>query len=417
MSTRWGWRIFGWTMAAMALAPSIGRAAPSAESLFVAGRFGASDSAWARLMTSQPKDTLALLRRAQIALFRNATAEARRHADAAEKIAALKTPFVALRGESFYREDQFGSAAAEFAKIGRQDLVDKLRALQAGPYRIRGPQRSRIAFVQTDPLPLVSLTVNGRGPFLFVIDTGGGELLLDPAIADSVGAPRYGSRMGTFAGDQKASVEGGSVDSVGLGDFTIERVPIAILSTKKFSAVAMGRPVAGVLGTTLLSRFRFTLDYPGSALLLERRGSAADPGRGVATEVPFWLAGDHFMLAGGSLGASGPLLWFIDTGLAGAAFTAPASTLDQGGIALKDTAAFSGVGGGGSVRVIPFRVDALRLGEVEQSGLMAFLGPFPASLERGLGPRVAGIVSHAFLRSYRVTFDFERMRMTLAKPS
>jgi hypothetical protein len=151
-------------------------------------------------------------------------------------------------------------------------------------------------------------------------------------------------------------------------------------------------------------------------LILERRGSTPEAAPGT-TELPIWLVGDHYILAPGSLGKSGSLLWFIDTGLAGAAFTAPQSTLIEGGIALKDTASFSGVGGGGAMKVIPFRVDELRLGSIEQSGLMAFLGPFPASLERGFGPRIAGIVSHAFLRSYRVTFDFDRMKMTLAKPS
>ena len=408
-------RLLGLAFAVAATARS-GHAAPSAESLFVSGRLEASDSAWAERLKAAPKDTLALLRRAQIALFRNATADARRFADAAEKAGAHPARFAALRGEAWYREDRFESAANEFARAGRPEVADKLRALQAGPYRIRGPQKTRIAFVQTDPLPLITMTINGQGPFYFLIDTGGGELLLDPAIADSLKAPRYGSRMGTFAGDQKANVEFGSVDSVGLGEFTVAKVPISILPTRKFAAVSMGRPVAGVLGTTLLSRFRATLDYPGGALILERRGSTPEAAPGT-TELPIWLVGDHYILAPGSLGKSGSLLWFIDTGLAGAAFTAPQSTLIEGGIALKDTASFSGVGGGGAMKVIPFRVDELRLGSIEQSGLMAFLGPFPASLERGFGPRIAGIVSHAFLRSYRVTFDFDRMKMTLAKPS
>ena len=409
-----------WTLAALAAAGATSapvQAAPSAESLFVAGRFESSDTAWAKRLKASPQDTLALLRRAQIALFRNATAEAREYADAAEKAGAQPARFAALRAEAWYRENRFEQAASEFVRAGRPEVADKLKALQTGPYRIRGPQKTRLAFVQTDPLPLVTLTVNGRGPFYFLIDTGGGELLLDPAIADSVKAPRYGSRMGTFAADQKAKVELGSVDSVGLGEFTVEKVPIAILSTKKFNAVSMGRPVAGVLGTTLLSRFRFTLDYPGGALILERRGSMPASSQEIVADIPFWLAGDHFILAPGSLGTSGPLLWFVDTGLAGAAFTAPASTLAEGGVALKDTASFTGVGGAGAVRVIPFPVDRLRLGDIEQSGLMAFLGPFPASLERSLGPRVAGIISHVFLRPYRVTFDFDRMKLTLAKPS
>ena len=84
---------------------------------------------------------------------------------------------------------------------------------------------------------------------------------------------------------------------------------------------------------------------------------------------------------------------------------------------MRDTTAFTGQGGAGAVRAIPFRVDSLRLGPIEQSNLFAMLGPFPASLEFSLGPRVAGIVSHAFLRPYRVTFDLERMSLTLERPS
>ena len=133
--------------------------------------------------------------------------------------------------------------------------------------------------------------------------------------------------------------------------------------------------------------------------------------------MPLWWAGDHILLARGSLGASGPLLWFLDTGLAGAAFTAPRSTLLEAGVALRDTVAFTGQGGGGAVRAVPFQVDSLRLGSIEQSGLLAMLGPFPSSLEFSLGPRVAGIVSHAFLRPYRVTFDLDRMTLTLERPS
>jgi hypothetical protein len=40
-------------------------------------------------------------------------------------------------------------------------------------------------------------------------------------------------------------------------------------------------------------------------------------------------------------------------------------------------------------------------------------GPFPASLERSQGFRIGGIVSHAFFRPWRVTFDFEAMRLSL----
>jgi hypothetical protein len=67
--------------------------------------------------------------------------------------------------------------------------------------------------------------------------------------------------------------------------------------------------------------------------------------------------------------------------------------------------------------VIPFQVPSLRLGPIERRGLIGMLGPFPPSLERGLGTRVAGIVSHAFFQGCRVEFDFDRMEMTVERPS
>ena len=397
--------------------PAPVHAAASAESLFVSGAFGASDSAWARVLRSRGADTLALVRRAQIALLRNRTAEARPFAERARKAGAAPIRVAGILAECAYRENRFDLAAHEDSIAGKLPVAAKLRALAAGPYGVRGPAQVRIPFEQTDPLPLVSLKVNGRGPFLFLIDTGGGELGLDPQIADSIGARRYGSSTATFAGDQKSSIEHASVDSVELGEMVVSRVPVRLLSTQRFAGIAGGRPVAGVLGTILLARFRFTLDYPGGALLLERREAPQGAGSSTAVSVPLWWAGDHMLLAGGSLGKSGPLLWFLDTGLAGAAFTAPRSTLLEAGIVLRDTTAFTGQGGAGAVRAIPFRVDSLRLGPIEQSNLFAMLGPFPASLEFSLGPRVAGIVSHAFLRSYRVTFDLERMSLTLERPS
>ena len=391
-----------------------------AESLLVAGRYDAADSAFARALGRSSADTLALLRRGTIALHRNRTHEARRWLTLARAAGASPASVSRAMAECYYRDNAFDSAAAHQRRAGREATAAQLASLhRRAPYRISGPAHAELRFVQTDPLPLVELTVNGRGPFLFLIDTGGGELTLDPVFADSVGAPRFGEESGTFAGGQKRAVGCGTVDSVGLGAITVRDLPIRVLDTSRFSAAAMGRRVAGVLGTTLLSRFRFTLDYASGQLVLARRGSApaaAAPGV-TRTTVPIWLAGDHFILARGSIGSSGPVTWFIDTGLAGAAFTGPASTLTEAGITLRDTTSFQGQGGGGSVKVIPFQVPSLRLGTVEKTGLLGMLGPFPPSLERGLGVRVAGIVSHSFFQGCRLEFDFDRMEMTIERPS
>lgn len=327
--------------------------------------------------------------------------------------------FGPIEGEALYRADDFAAAAPFFRAAGRESLAIKLESFGAlRPNRIDGPARAVVPFDQTDPLPLVELRVNGVGPLLFLIDTGGGELVLDPLFADSVGARRYGSELGTFAGDRRRPSVHGRVDSLRLGEVVMRDVPIRILDTSRFSAVAMGRRIAGVLGTVVLYHFRSTLDYPRGELVLERRGTppAPAPAGTSRIEVPFRLASDHLMIAEGTLDSSGIQPWFLDTGLAGAAYTGPASTLADARIAIDDTSGFTGVGGGGSVRIIPFRVRRLTLGAAEATDLLGMHGAFPASLERSLGFRIGGIVSHAFFRPWRVTFDFETMRVVLERP-
>jgi hypothetical protein len=129
--------------------------------------------------------------------------------------------------------------------------------------------------------------------------------------------------------------------------------------------------------------------------------------------VPFWMSGDHFLVARGTLADGPPRLWFLDTGLAGAAFTCPETTLVEAGLPRPADTGAEGMGGGGRIKIAPFGIPRVTLGGAEQKNLMGFLGPFPATLERAQGYRISGILSHGFLRAYRVTFDFDAMRVYL----
>jgi hypothetical protein len=234
-----------------------------------------------------------------------------------------------------------------------------------------------------------------------------------------VGARTFGADSATFAGGKRGTFEYGAIDSVSLGGVTVRNVPVQILSTRRFAGAAGGRQVDGIIGTVFLYHFLATLDYPGAKLLLRPRTEASrrEVDRAAvaesATVVPFWMSGDHYMVARGRINHSGPLLWFMDTGLAGAGFTCPEATVKAAGIDLSKVPSFDGMGGGGRVAVRPFSVDSLMLGPTLQRGITAFFGPFPPSLERGQGYRIAGLLSHGFLRRYRLTMDFDRMRYVL----
>jgi Aspartyl protease len=389
-------------------------AGPGAEQSFAAGDLAAARAGFSAWLAAHPRDTLSLNRLTLLALLRNRLDEARVLEDRAREAGVAPRPLDALVAESYYREDRFAEAAPLFRRAGRTALADKLEAFGSDrPYRMDSSVTIVVPFVQTDPLPVVEMKLNGAGPFYFIIDTGGGELIVDPTFADSVSAERFGDESGVFAGDRRRRFAHGRLGSIELGGVRIEDVPVQLLDTRGFSAAAGGRRVAGVIGTVLLYHFRSTLDYPGGRLMLEPRGG---PPRNAAFEVPMWLASDHLILARGTVNASDTLVQLVDTGLAGAAFTCPRATLADAGIALDDTTGVQGVGGGGAVRIVPFQVKRLSLGGAVRVDQLGFLGAFPESLAGRFPFRIAGLVSHAFFRPWRLTLDFDSMRIGLDPP-
>jgi len=391
----------------------------SAETLYVEGRFASADSLYARILSAAPRDTSALRGRGGIALLENRIPDATRWYEAL--LAQAPDHRGARRGlaECFVRSDDYARAATLLRETGREPRARQLESF-AGRKPCRTDSRgAEVPFVQTDPLPVIQLSVNGSAPVFFLIDTGAADLVLDDAFADSVNARTFGADTGTFAGGRRASFVYGAVDSVSLGGLTVRDVPVQIMSTRRFAGAAGGRRVDGIVGTVLLYHFLATLDYPGHKLVLKPRTDAAlrEVEQAAAAEtaavIPFWMAGDHYMVAHGNINSSPPLLWFIDTGLAGAGFTCPEATMKAARIDPSKLPSFDGMGGGGAVKVTPFSVDSLMLGPVLQRSVYAFYGPFPPTLERGFGFRIAGLLSHGFLRRYRLTMDFDRMRYFL----
>lgn len=391
----------------------------SAESLFAAGEFAAADTAFARVLAASPGDTLALRRRGAIALYQNRLVDARRWLSKALERGPDQRSTRALLAETYYRADDFGETATLYRALGRDNEARRLESFAGRtPYRNDGGT-AEVRFVQTDPLPVVEVRVNGSAPAFFIIDTGAAEIILDTAFADTVRAQRFGSDSATYAGGRRGGFEYGRVDSVSLGGLTVRDVPVQILSTRRFGAAAGGRRVDGIIGTVFLYHFLATLDYPGGRLILRPRTQASllavehEAAADSAMVIPFWMSGDHFMVARGRIGQSPPLLWFVDSGLAGGGFTCPAATLADAGIDLSSSPSFDGMGGGGTVKVTPFNVETLSLGPAVRHGITAFFGPFPPALEMGQGYRIAGLISHGFLRTFRLTMDFSGMRYFL----
>jgi len=395
----------------------------SADSLFKAGKFAEAEKLYSKVLAEDPKNYQAAVRLGNIALLANRLDEAQKWLTRAIELKPDERSPKALLAEVYYRQDDFGRAAPLFAAAGKEAKAKKLESFKdTVPYQIEGnAQVSHLKFVHTDPLPLVQVKVNGSEEVNFIIDTGGGEVIIDTEFAKKVGAAEFGATQWTFGGDQKADMGEGRVDSLTLGDFVVKNVPVNILSTRRFAAAARGKQVDGIIGTVLLYHFISTMDYANGELILRRRTKEnlkqieqqAEAEKQII--IPFWLVGDHLMVAWGRVNKSQSVLLYVDTGAAGVGFTGPQSILDEAGIKLSGGQEIEGIGGGGTVKAIPFVVDELSLGKAKERNIIGVFGAFPASLEHWNGFRIAGIISHQFFRPYALTLDFTGMRLFLKR--
>jgi predicted aspartyl protease len=385
-----------------------------ADSLFRAGQFAQAEQIYADVLAADAKCYEAVVRLGEIALLGNRFPEAERFLRKGLEIRPDDNKPKSLLAEVYYRQDCFEQAAALQREVGREAVADKLASFKGlVPNQLVGDAaETRIAFEQTDPLPVIKARMNGGDEVHLLIDTGAAELYLDPQFAESVGAVVTGSAKGVYAGGKQATTGQGRIESIRLGDFELRNVPVLLLPTRHLPFGPPGARIEGVLGTAVLHHFFSTLDYPHGQLVLRRKTDKAraeldqlakSPGTHV---VPFWMAGSHFIVAWGRVNDAEPCLLFVDTGLAGGGLTCQESTVKSAGIDLNGVPAREGIGGGGPVQVKRFTVDRLALGDAVQTNIQAFAGGLPPDAEYRHGFRIGG--------PYALTFDFEKMRLLMS---
>jgi len=400
----------------------------SADRLFQAGEFAQAGELYAQIVAHDPKDYPATVGLGRIALLSNRLDEAQNWLNKAVTLNPPAADAQVMLAEVFYRRDDFQKAAAvlKSVDVSSNKLVTqqyptlnvaKLESFKGEtPYEVQGSGTStRAKFLRTDPLPVINVRVNGGDEVTFFIDTGGSEVVLDTQFAKELGVPQFGAVQGTFSGGQHATVQQGRIESLTLGDWTIGKLPVAMLPLRQLSEGFGVKRIDGIIGTTLFYHFLATMDYPHGELVLRRKTAemldqfkASAPGK----RIPIWMAGDHFMVGWGRVETLPPMLLFVDTGLMGAGVKLAESVIKEAGIKLEENRATEGAGGAGTLRTVPYTVHQLSFGDMKQEDIAGLYdGPFP--WENMFGFHLAGMVGHDFFRHYAVTFDFQDMQIFL----
>lgn len=167
--------------------------------------------------------------------------------------------------------------------------------------------------IEYDGFVVISAMINGKGPFGFILDTGGHDILSVEA-AKALGLKTVGAGESGGAGAGTVSEQYTRVERVDIGGVML-RDQSFFVDALQFDTVERGSrpPLAGIMGVELFERFAMELNYHAGTLTF-RPLVDAKPGHGIA--VPIRFSDDQPLFTAkidGIAGDNG-----LDTGNAGA---------------------------------------------------------------------------------------------------
>lgn len=125
-------------------------------------------------------------------------------------------------------------------------------------FRLGGPSK---------PVVLVPASINGKGPYLFALDTGAGQTVLSSELANELGL-KQGEKKEAVGAGGKVSVSMSMVDSIAIGAAKVDNLSV-VITDLSLLRMATGEKLDGILGYNYLKNFRVTIDYPKKLLRLE----------------------------------------------------------------------------------------------------------------------------------------------------
>src|SRR5437879_10603813 len=164
------------------------------------------------------------------------------------------------------------------------------------------------------PLILLPVHVNNRGPFDFILDTGAGTSLLSSELAKQLEIKVVGSKEGQSAGG-KFSVSLAKVDSLAVGETKLDDVDVGIVDLGQIGKT-IGAKIDGDLGYNFLKHFRITIAYRDCEIRFDDPKRVESFGRGADTEVPIRLASQAkpLLLVHVNANGRGPFQFAVETG-------------------------------------------------------------------------------------------------------
>jgi predicted aspartyl protease len=263
---------------------------------------------------------------------------------------------------------------------------------------------------------IVQVKINGKGSFNIMLDTG-----TDPSAIDLVTAKEIGLKLasvghqGTGGGASINLAYETKLPLVELGGLTAKNIEALAIDLSKTSA-ALGKPIHGILGHSLLNNRVVQIDYPKRVVRFYAKSpfskTTNQPNDAKRTTLSFRYD-DNVLIDGVSVNGKKMIANF-DTGSNGGFQLTPAAVLDLGLETEVGKAQISNsVGYNGARENRTGKIKNVTVGGISvDEPTVVFFGK-----GNGRDKKVWGInIGNAFLKDFVVTIDYRSKTITLEKP-
>jgi hypothetical protein len=267
-----------------------------------------------------------------------------------------------------------------------------------------------------DRIVYLPVSINGAGPYTFVLDTGAGELsALDEGTAKAIGL--RSAIIGEGGGAGEEVVQFGIADSnmVSMPGLSFAGRPLLTFPIRRMDP-QWGKRKDGLVGGDLLSTLVTVIDYERERVVFHDAASYEYEGPG--ERIPVTMFGNYIIVpAQVSLyGAEKPLeaMFLLDTGVRLSVFNSPyTKEHDLAAQSPRTLAGVTGFGIGGASKGIVGRVKGIRIGSFRfDNPVMSFSADTAGALA---DTSFAGIIGADFLCRFTVVLDYKRSQIFLEK--
>lgn len=271
-----------------------------------------------------------------------------------------------------------------------------------------------IPFALHDNRILVSVLLNGKGPYTFVFDTGGARAhTLNYNLAKELGLPLERARAQSGAGEMKQDAWITRVNRYSISNLELNEQNFDVIDLSAIQKAFKFERLDGIIGYDVLKKSITCIDFEKQTLTLKNGRADCFGSSGVV--IPFRLDHDTPIISGSVNGISTELV--IDTGdrSAFSLFQKFAGKNDLDHLFENEKEIVTGVGVGGVIKGRLYKTEKLNLGAFELANVLSRL----PSTKAGYFSRseLGGSIGNEILRRFNVILDYSKNEITLIKNS